>query len=153
MLQKILDLVTTNGYLRSITKENVKYVKMGPTGLLLQDNLKTQWFNNVVINKELTVFPSEGDIQNTFDYARRVCLEKLPFGIAENLKREDIGPKYKEKHGKKIEDKLTNFKDFFEEEDKFILKSTIFVPSETSIQFFHQWQRQRRMWWRKVSCL
>lgn len=144
MLQKILDLVSMNGFVNQITSENIKYCKIGPVGLLLLNNLKTQWFNNVVINKDITVFPSEGNIQDTFNYAKKVCLEKVPFGIAETLELNN-------KKVTKPDAKMTMFKNLFEQEDQFVLKSTFFVPSTTATQFFHQWQKQRRMWWRKVS--
>lgn len=151
MLQKILDMVTTNGYIKSISKEGIKYLKVGPTGLLLQNNLKTQWFNNIVVNKEVTVFPSKGNIQVTFEYAKKMCSEKVPFGIAETIKPKVNDFKLKRKNQKSETKKTGKLKDFFEEEDQIELQSTIFVPSQTSVQFFHQWQRQRKMWWKKVG--
>lgn len=147
MLQKILDLASMNGFIKQTTLEKVNFCKIGPVGLLLLNNLKTQWFNNVVINKDMTVFPSKGNIQDTFNYAKKVCLEKVPFGIAETL-----GPKLiEDKKVKKTDAKMTKFNNLFEQEDQLVLKSTFFVPSTTATQFFHQLQKQRRMWWRKVS--
>lgn len=150
MLEKILDMVATNGYIKYITKDNFKYLKIGPTGLLLQNNLKNQWCNNVVMNKDITVFPNKGNILDTFEHARKLCLDKVPFGIAETIKPV-VGKRPKSTENKETETKLRKFGNLFEEDDQFVLKSTIFVPSETSVQFFHQWQKQRRMWWRKVS--
>lgn len=149
MLQKILDVVSANGFLKQIILEKNNYCKIGPVGLLLQNNLKTQWFNNVVINKDITVFPSKGNVQDTFSYAKKICLEKIPFGIAETFTPELI----KDKKVTQKDAKMTMFKNLFEQEDQFVLKSTFFVPSTTATQFFHQWQKQRRMWWRKVSWL
>lgn len=144
MLEKILDMVAENGYIKQVAKN---CLKLGPTGILLQENLKTQWNNNIVINKEISVFPNDGNIQDTFQYARKVCLDKVPFGIAETVKS---NVEFVSENDVKEECKMIKFRDFFDQEDQLTLKSTMFVPSQTSVQFFHQWQRQRRMWWRKV---
>lgn len=148
MFKNILDVAAVNGFLKQIKIEKNSYCKIGPVGLLLQNNLKTQWFNHVVINKDVTVFPSKGNIQDTFDYAKKVCLEKVPFGIAEMLEPKLIIDKKNTKTDANI-----IFQNLFEQKDQLVLKSTFFVPSTTATQFFHQWQKQRRMWWRKVSCL
>lgn len=143
MLEKIFNIISKIGYIQQISKEGVNYLKIGPIGLLLQNNLKIQWFNNIIINKDITVFPSKGDIQQTYEFARRICLERLPFGIAETITPEEV---LKDRSEEKVV-----FKNLFEKEDQIILKSTFFVSSSTATQFFHQFQKQRRMWWRKVS--
>lgn len=148
MLQKILDMVSAIGYVKQITKESINYLKIGPVGLLLQNNLKTQWCNNIVLNKDFTVFPSKGDKQDTFGFAKNVCMEKLPFGIAETIRSDRT---VKEKKVKIVDTKASIFKNLFEKEDQVVLQSTFFVPSTTATQFFHQLQKQRRMWWRKFS--
>lgn len=150
MLQKILDMVAANGYIKQVYKENVKLLKIGPVGLLLQNNLKTQWCNNIIINRDVTVFPNKDDINGTFEYAKQMCLEKLPFGIAETIKPSIADDKAKILIEMKKDKDLIVFSDFFEQPDQFTLQSTIFVQSDTATQFFHQWQKQRRMWWRKV---
>lgn len=150
MFQKILDMIASNGYIKQVYKENLKYVKIGPIGLLLQNNLKTQWCNNIIINKDITVFPSKYDIYDTLEFSKKMCLEKLPFGIAETVKPLMDENKTKVLSEIRKDKNLIFFSDFFEKQDQFTLRTTIFVKSETVTQFFHQWQKQRRMWWRKV---
>ncbi|KAF5288462.1 hypothetical protein FQR65_LT02114 [Abscondita terminalis] len=64
-----------------------------------------------------------------------MCQERVPFGIAEvvNANDEEFG-----------------FDQHFNERST-ILQTTMFVSPTLSTQFFHQWQRQRRTWWRKFS--
>lgn len=151
MFQKILDMVAANGYIKQVYKGNLKYLKIRPIGLLLQDNLKTEWCNNTIINKDIMVFPSKYNVNDTFEFSKKICLEKLPFGIAEILKPLVDDDKTKVLIEMRKDKNLIIFSDLFEKEDHITLQSTIFVQSETATQFFHQWQRQRRMWWRKVK--
>lgn len=155
MINTVLESIVNNGFVRrSIQKHNTDCLKIGPIGLLLLDNLKTEWFYNIVINKDITVFLNRGDTAATFDFAKNLCSEKLPFGIAdvEQEKKltsgQSIGCQKDDIHQPQL-----SFKNLFKREESEILKCSVFVSPNNSTQFFHQWQRERRMWWRKVSKL
>lgn len=151
MLEKILDLVTKNGFIKqNIQKLNIEYLKVGPTGLILLNNLKTEWFHNIVINKDVTVFLNSGNVDETFEFAKNLCLEKLPFGIAECYKDKKVSSDIVEYYKQQMNKKEIDFESLFMPEENQLLKCTIFVSPNNSTQFFHQWQRERRMWWRKV---
>lgn len=139
----------TNGYI-NLARSSKNLYKVGPIGLLLLNNLQTQWYNNILINRDITSFLDKGNINNTYDFAKQICLEKLPFGIADKI-TPVMKPSTKEKLDNELDKKRIHFKDLFPAEDQFKFRSTIFVSSETATQFFHQWQKQRRIWWRKVS--
>lgn len=148
--KKILDVCEKQGFLKRIINETIandavnELVKIGPIGALLQENLKTEWFYTMVINRENTVFFSKDSFTDTYEYAKEICQDKLPFGIAE----------IKEGTNNKIlesANKVFDFDKYFVEERQPVLRTTMFIAPSKSTQFFHQWQRQRKMWWRKVG--
>ncbi|XP_031346500.1 DNA polymerase subunit gamma-2, mitochondrial [Photinus pyralis] len=132
MLKKVLELCEVRGFLKSF-KDGLKLV--GPVGALLRRNLETEWFYNLVINRETSVFMNEGSFVDTYEFARRVCQERSPFGVAEVVKD--------------TED-LFDLDGHFFHKPRYLL-TTVFVPPSLSTQFFHDWQRLRRTWWRKLS--
>ncbi|KAG5877045.1 hypothetical protein JTB14_006525 [Gonioctena quinquepunctata] len=127
--------------------------KIGPVGLLLRNNLKTEWFYNIVINKDITVVLNESDVSETYDYAKELCSQTLPFGIAEiqpfkNVYKSDEIIEY---YKNAMNNKNVEFEDLLRHEGNSHLRCTVFVSPSSSTPFFHQWQRQRKMWWRKFS--
>lgn len=149
MLTKILNLAESNGFIHYYIKDKRKFIKLGTNGVLLKKNLEQQWFNNVVMNKDISMLPCEYSLESTFNFAKKICLEKLPFGIVERI-QPPCNIEFKESNLKKQKSDKISFEDLFEEKDKLLLKTTIFVPSESATHYFHQWQKQRRIWWRKV---
>lgn len=140
---KILALCEKHGFLKQI--QNV--LKVGPTGAVLQDNLKNEWLYNMVTNRDIPVFLSGHSFSETFLYAKEVCMEHLPFGIAEIIPK-----KCETTQSNNNDDKNTVcFENFFTGEDNLVLRCTTFVSPENSTPLYHQWQRQRRTWWRKVG--
>lgn len=134
-------------------KMKIEQLKLGPTGCLLLQNLKNEWFYNIIINKDTSVFPSgNNDFRETFQYAKSVCLEKLPFGVAEMVQNRKPSNESEliEYYNERMNNQDVDFKKLFGNEDNTTLKCTIFASSSESVPFFHQWQRQRRIWWRKV---
>ncbi|KAL1498219.1 hypothetical protein ABEB36_009053 [Hypothenemus hampei] len=139
MFNIIISSCEKQGFLRKLGSEN--RLKLGPVGSLLLQNLKTEWHNNMVINKENSVFLShDDDFSNTFNFVKNMCSFKLPFGIAECVKNK------RECHNNKNE---MDFEQFFDE--SIILRCSMLVAHTDSTRFFYQWQRQRKMWWRKFS--
>ncbi|KAK5640978.1 hypothetical protein RI129_009525 [Pyrocoelia pectoralis] len=132
MFKKVLELCKVRGFLNNINNDESV---IGPVGALLQQNLKTEWLYNVVINRETNVFLCEGSFGDTYEFARNVCQERSPFGIARVIKD--------------TEDTFDFDRYFFGR--PLFLHTTMFVIPSFSTQFFHDWQRQRRTWWRKLS--
>lgn len=156
MFNTILSLCEKHGFIRKsfFPKMKIEQLQLGPTGYLLLQNLKNEWFYNIVINKDLTVFPSDNEsFDKTFEFAKTACMEGLPFGIAEVIQNkkfssaEELIAYYTER----MKEKDIDFDKLFAQEDQVKLKCTVFTSSRDSVQFFHQWQRQRRIWWRKFS--
>ncbi|KAJ8975493.1 hypothetical protein NQ317_016369 [Molorchus minor] len=148
MLNKIKTLAERRGFIKKILPQcKSANFKIGPTGLLLQENLKMEWFYNIVVHKDLSVFLTNEDVSETFDYAKEVSLDKLPFGIAEIRK---LKTKSSLINDGILSDKSLNFEKFCDDGDGIVLRSSIFISPTNSTQFFHQWQRQRRTWWRKL---
>lgn len=143
---KIFELCERHGFFRRINypKLDLEMLKIEATGALLQQNLLNEWLNSIVISKDLTVFPSINGISDTFKFAKEMCLEVPPFGVAQ----------YSQKSSQSLEDivlkrrERTDFQDYFESGT--ILECCIFLASADATSFFHQWQRERKMWWRKV---
>nr|XP_022916848.1 DNA polymerase subunit gamma-2, mitochondrial isoform X1 [Onthophagus taurus]XP_022916849.1 DNA polymerase subunit gamma-2, mitochondrial isoform X2 [Onthophagus taurus] len=89
----------------------------------------------MVINKDYTVFPNESNsFKKSFLYAKETCSSQFPFGIVE-----------------KILDKTSNdgFLGYFDNNE--VIKCNVFVAPQLATAFYHQLQRQRRMWWRIFS--
>lgn len=138
MLSKIVELCETRGFLFKSD-----HLRIGPLGVLLREIVKAEWLNFHVTHKDINIFLNEGNsFKDTFEFVKRLYNDQFPFGIAEMLPNQD--EHLNNSNGIKYA------KDFA---DKTLLKCTIFVAPSMSTQFFHQWQRQRRIWWRKVDSL
>lgn len=146
---KILGLCERHGFL----KQANNILKLGPTGTLLQENLRNEWLVSMVTNRDIPVFLNGSSFTETYFYAKELCVERLPFGVAE------IAPAQCTATKETIKDKTTNgtevsetisFENSFSAEENLLLRCTTFVSPSNATQLFHQWQRQRRAWWRKV---
>lgn len=146
MLKKVLDLAANNGFLSRSKSLNDKF-KIGPVGQLLCQNINSEWFHNIVINKELTVVINDGDLSETYNYVKNLCSEKLPFGIADSEKiKKYTADEYRENCDTGID-----FKNLLCNEDDIFLKFCVFVSPNESMRYFQRWQKQRRIWYKKVS--
>lgn len=132
-LEKILHLFDKLGFLQRVVNNNNNF-KTGPIGILLEQNLRNEWYNSMIINRDNTVFLSNDSFVNTYEYAKKICMEYVPFGIAEELSLENA----------------IKFNNYLLEDKNTMLQTTIFVSPVSSIHFFHEWQRHRKIWWRKV---
>lgn len=161
MLSSIISLCEKNGLLRKKLVSNLKLeqLNVGPIGTLLMQNLKNEWYNNIVINKENTVFFSDhNNYVESFEFAKNICLDRLPFGLAEvvhnnKCNNQQLLNSNEEKENRELNNYVQDFEGYFCSDSNDVLKCTMFVSPSTSLQYFHQWQRQRRIWWRRVSLL
>jgi len=155
MFNTIVNVCEKHGFLGKIAlpKLKLEQFKIGPTGFQLLQNLKNEWHYNIIINKDISVFPCYESFDKTFEFAKNMCLERLPFGIAEIIQHQKIASTNDliSYYNIRIKEKEIHFENLFANEDKVTLKCTVFTSSQDAVQFFHQWQRQRRIWWRKFS--
>nr|CAH7712159.1 unnamed protein product [Callosobruchus chinensis] len=147
MFLKVLDHAINHGFLkRDIrSKLNFEQYKFGPVGLHLLHNLETEWFFHFVINRDITVFLNKDDFTSSFAFAKKMCCDRLPFGIVEKKSSGQISDNLMQENGDSIQ-----FSTKFCEETEY-LKGTFFISPTQSTKFFHQFQRQRRIWWRRIS--
>jgi len=108
---RLISICESNGFILSFENRHV----LGPIGMLLYENLLSEWKNSLIYGKEQIFF---SEFKPSYKFAKDLLNEQLPFGFAE------IGDS---------------------------LKCTMFVAEKESLHFFHQWQKLRRMWWRKFS--
>lgn len=151
LFKQIVSLCEKQGFFRIINPFNNKlqYFQLGPIGSLLQENLRQEWYKHIVTNNENNVFFCEGDFAKSVDFVKQLSSEKLPYGVAEFKPEKvklDEGLQIEEE---KNEDYVRSFKTYFM--DDTLMKCTMFISPTTSTRFFHQWQRQRKVWWRKFS--
>ncbi|XP_017776115.1 PREDICTED: DNA polymerase subunit gamma-2, mitochondrial [Nicrophorus vespilloides] len=129
-LKQILSLSQKHGLLLSSDP-----FKIGPIGSILMQNLNTEWLNSLVNNKEYPIFYDSDNFNDSYNFVKGLCSETLPFGIADT--------KSTQIEGNDVFSSLFSVSDY--------LRCNVFVAPTESMQFFHQWQRLRRMWWRKFS--
>lgn len=144
--KKILELCFKHGYLyKNQIENNLETIMLGPTGALLQDNLKNEWFYSMQTNMDSSVFFNTNSFKSTFAFAKDISMANIPFGISEIIEDNETPCEAVVKNNAE-NDMLYWFKG-----PKKNLRCTLFVSPSDSTHVFHQWQRQRRMWWRKVS--
>ncbi|KAF7286111.1 hypothetical protein GWI33_007759 [Rhynchophorus ferrugineus] len=131
----------------SITEEDYFVAPPEKQGFI-RKNLRREWFNNIVINSEICMFLDE-DLSATFSFANNFCDNTLPFGLAQEFPLYDMNQQAGINYN--VLNEALEFDRFFLPKDKICLNSTIFLPANDSLPFFHKWQKQRRMWWRKFS--
>lgn len=139
---KITKMCQKHGFLKQAILHNQDILKIGPIGASLQENLRNEWLLHMTTNRDLTTFLNPSSFSETFDYAKYLCSEKLPFAITEIVE------------GKSSEvEQQTNqsFSATLKDENRLLLRCTTFVGPSSSVPYFHQWQRQRKAWWRKFS--
>lgn len=150
---KIVEMCERHGFLKKIVMYNQDILRVGPIGAILQENLRNEWIYSVLTNRDLTASLSlSSSFTDSFTYIKELCSQKLPFAIAEfeeeqcrNVTQAFIDAKRKAKSDD------IDFQQFLVAEDKLILRCTTFVLPSLSTPYFHQWQRHRKAWWRKVS--
>jgi hypothetical protein len=80
-------------------------------------------------------------LSEPFEYVKKLSNSQLPFGIAETRPE--------------VRDLLNNTTQeetrFFQPQRHTVLWSCIFARPGNAMQCFYQWQRKRKMWWRKVT--
>lgn len=87
-IKRIIDLCERRGFLNKLST----VLNIGPVGTLLQENLKNEWFYNMIINRDNTVFFCNNNLFSaTFNFAKDVCQGRLPFGIAEIVEEKPTG--------------------------------------------------------------
>lgn len=143
---KIISLCEKRGFLHKTIHPtvHVETFRLGPVGALLQENLRTEWFNSIVINKDIQVFPSQNGLSDTYNFAKEASLNILPFGVTQVAQKKRLW----EEQFKMQEHDGVDFLSYFEHDE--IFRCWVFLNPSNAVQFFHQWQRERRMWWRKV---
>lgn len=138
--REILSLCELRGFVKSVT--NISELSFGPVGFLLQENLKSEWLNNNLTNRDTSIFLNMGpNFGESFNFVKHICEEKVPFGVTNIV--------FDEKNVKPQED--NEIDKYFQKPGQLKLQSFIFVSPNTSVQYFYNWQRQRRIWWRKVK--
>jgi hypothetical protein len=80
-------------------------------------------------------------LSKPFEYVKKLNNSQLPFGIAETrLEVRDL-----------VNDTVQEETRYFKPQKHKVLWSCIFAGPGNAMQRFYQWQRQRKMWWRKVK--
>lgn len=151
LFKQIVALCEQQGFFRVINpfNNNLQYFQLGPVGALLQENLKKEWFKHMVTNNiEQNVFFSEDAFPKSVEFVKQLSSEKLPYGVAE-WKTVNMLPEELQVVDTKNKDLVRPFRTYFM--DDTVMKCTMFIPPSTSTRLFHQWQRQRKVWWRKFS--
>ncbi|KDR10285.1 DNA polymerase subunit gamma-2, mitochondrial [Zootermopsis nevadensis] len=154
-LHKVLQLCERQCFLWPvvISKDSnnfVEYFKFGFAGELLKNNICQEWLLSMVMNTDENIFPyhSHGftrniikDLREPFEYVKKLSNSQLPFGISETRLE--------------VRDLLSNMTQeetrYFQPQKHTVLWSCIFARPGNAMQRFYQWQRQRKMWWRKFS--
>ncbi|XP_049817230.1 DNA polymerase subunit gamma-2, mitochondrial isoform X2 [Aethina tumida] len=148
---KIIEMCIKHGFFKQLN--NVHYgcdqFSIQPTAALLLENLRKEWTKSIVINKDVTVVLSGEIYEDSLEFVSSLCSEKLPFGVAEiKLEEKNTNKKFRNLTDFANE---PNFKKHFVMMDNYGMTSNFYVSPKDSTQFFHNFQRQRRMWWRKFS--
>ncbi|XP_077299307.1 DNA polymerase subunit gamma-2, mitochondrial [Arctopsyche grandis] len=150
-LDKVLALAKKYSYFSPIylkANGNLSDLNLGHSGLLLRDNIKFQWIHSNVSqrNEKFHLFDytgkqyTEHDFYHSYISTRDSQKQQLPFGIAEmyNLN--------------KIErDTLNSEENIFCCSSYTVLSSSIFLPPHNASKYLFNWQRQRKLWWKKIS--
>ncbi|KAJ9584663.1 hypothetical protein L9F63_020988 [Diploptera punctata] len=154
-IQKILQLCERQCFIQPVkdSLDLVEYFKFGFAGELLKNNVHQEWMLGVVINADENVFPFHScksasrdiikDFSEPFEYVKKLNNAQLPFGITET--RQDVRDT--------IDSSLQEEMRYFYPKKHTTLLSCIFAKPGNAMQRFYQWQRQRKMWWRKLNSI
>nr|CAD7576214.1 unnamed protein product [Timema californicum] len=178
-VHRILQLCKRHAFVMPVFKSEgsgtvLDFFKFGPGGELLKHNVGHEWFLSNVVNTDHSVYPYWGGEQSTgnitegitlaidltaddrevgirisvyedfsehYRYMKDMSSGQLPFGLAEM--RAEVG------RCGVAED--TGDSRYFTPSHRTILRSCAFVRPIDSSQAFYQWQKRRKMWWRKFS--
>ncbi|XP_050523559.1 DNA polymerase subunit gamma-2, mitochondrial [Daktulosphaira vitifoliae] len=155
LMKKVLSMCETYAFLRPVITNNyVEYLKYGPSGELLCQNIRNEWLYSNVTSREESVFQtSYGMHKNQFDdiislkdsyeNAKLFCNNHLPFSITDSRSQCEQNTLIVNRNNE--ESSLFNPKQYTR------LKYIAFCIPEEGQQFFYHWQRQRKIWWRKFS--
>lgn len=165
MVQKVLQLAERGGFLLPVSGDGLQ---LGPAGQLFKVNVSQEWFQSTVVDAQDNVFPidrqfqQQDDWQGTgshlvapkivtrvsagfkaaFQQASRMSDMSLPFGVAEI--RPCVTPKTLLQPADSELAALTPHRSN-------IARTRKFEKPGAANQLFDHWQRQRKIWWRKVS--
>lgn len=147
MFSKILEFCSGNGFLKVINHSLTKSftLKVDPIGAIFQEILRSEWLQNFLINRDIPGILNVDNFQNSCHFAMSLLNQNIPFGIADithNKLKLDVD-------GFKRLNKAVHFQSYFDND--LTLTYTIFVAPSEADQFFHQIQRQRKIWWAKIS--
>lgn len=151
-LKQLLDICRNNGFFQSeLIENNVRNIKSLSLGNLLNDNIQKQWISSDDNTNNYLQRPSEiwestnlNDFNekyfNTLDFKEKFqsiknnFQKEVPFGLSE------IIPFKVENCDEQIEVKSGN-----------ILSCSYFINESSCNEIFHKIQRQRKIWWMKLS--
>lgn len=133
----VLELCEKRGFF----KWSGNNLRIGPVAALLLKNLKHEWFYDMTVRSDTCMFVNVSSFNDTFEYVKELCSHRLPFGISEVIKTNLMN-----NFNNDLLDFSTHMNLY-----KNVLRTTMFVTPSDSVEFFHQWQRERRTWWRTVS--
>lgn len=122
-----------SGYFISLTEYGLKY---GPQGKMLLKNLEEQWFLHCVTMSRYNIFLSD-EPHNTLNFVIKTKMSDLPFGLAKiedskNYWTSDLLPMKKPNIHR-------------------IAETTIFQNDTETKDLFHNIQKERKIWWRKLA--
>lgn len=122
-----------SGHFISLTEYGLKY---GPQGKMLLKNLEEQWFLHCITMSRYNIFLSD-ESNNTLNFIIKTEMSDIPFGLAkiENSKNywtSDLLPMKKSNIHR-------------------IVETTIFQNDTETKDLFHNIQKERKIWWRKLA--
>ncbi|XP_068084430.1 DNA polymerase subunit gamma-2, mitochondrial [Anabrus simplex] len=155
-MEKVLQICHRHFFAKPVLcNDSIDHFIFGPVGELLKNNLYQEWLYSTVTKSDVTVFPyhtgkSLKDVGRgllePFEHVKAMNNGQLPFGIAVK----DFGDRGK--HGvEESSEELIKESLYFRPHNCTTLRLFMFVHPTHGMQFFDQWQRQRKIWWRKFS--
>lgn len=150
LLKNILDIANKHFFFSPIltkNSKNVLFYQLGPSGSLFQDNIKSEWIYSNVTNRDASIFlfakntcDKRHDNQ-TYMNVRDICNGQLPFGVAKISTRSSEA---QDMHN------ITE-NSYFNSLVRTCLSTQMYMPPSEGMHFFFDWQRQRKLWWKKVN--
>lgn len=119
----------------------------GFNGQLLMGHIEKEWRLSNSIYCDEPVFPVQREVETEFVKILPM-VERLPFSLVSF--RHMAGAKTPSQFGK---DEEKNFYQHFKPDSYTVMLKQTFVSPGLSTAFFHKQQRERKIWWRKVSVI
>nr|CAD7460102.1 unnamed protein product [Timema tahoe] len=172
-VHRILQLCERHAFVMPVFKSEgssgaiLDFFKFGPSGELLKHNVGHEWFLSNVVNTDHSVFPYWGGGQSTGNITEGTAPKC--YSVVTKVYDEDFSEHYrymKEMSGGQLPFGLTEMRAevdrcgvvedtgdgrYFTPSHRTIMRSCAFVRPIDSSQAFYQWQKRRKMWWRKFS--